>query len=164
MDLHTLQWIVSSLVAALVFVVTKLVRDGYKQGERDERALGLRRDVDAVRRDLDLLMRALFHRADMELLQKGRTWATMESPIHLGRVAVEAVMPFIDLFVPFYVAWKEQHSNGTEQELFYAILDRFDHLLVEKLCHPLGISQLGCVRLVLEVCKLEVAKHGSNRP
>lgn len=80
---------------------------------------------------------------------------------HLGQVAIEAILPFITEFMPFYRETKFKHPEMTDQEFFWKLEEKFGERVIEKICAPHKLTQLGCLIAILEVCKLEESKHGT---
>lgn len=82
-------------------------------------------------------------------------------PFHLGDVAVAAILPFIDEFIPFYAQTMKAKPGITDQEFFWLLEEKFGETVIEKICAPQQLSQLGCLVAILEVCKLEGGKHAT---
>jgi len=113
--------------------------------------------VKTVEDDVKLIKDSLFRRAQAELASKG--WGGFASPFHIGQVGVDAILPFITEFVPFYCNTKKEHPEMSDQEFFWLLEKNFGDVIIEKICAPQQLSQLGCLIAILEVCKLEGAKH-----
>lgn len=78
---------------------------------------------------------------------------------HIGEVAVAAILPFIDQFIPFYAQTKRENPGITDEEFFWKLEKTFGDTIIEKICAPNKLDQLGCLIAIMEVCKLQGGNH-----
>lgn len=149
-DLDLLVRALEILFVGLAAIVAYLIRHGYKQGQHDA-------EFSEVKRKVNVLMDSLVRRGSVELAIKrgpqGEEWATFQSPLHLGKMAVEAVLPFIDVFVPFYLDLKQTKPDITENEMVWLFEEKFGDFIVQKICVPNQLSSMGCLVAVVKVCE-----------
>lgn len=155
-DLNT----VLPVLVALLAILGPLFWFGHKIGVLDTQMTGLQEDIKGLRHDLDVARDAMWLRANAELVNKGK--ATMNSPIHLGKATVEAMLPFIALFIPFYLDMKHTNPAITDKEMFWKLEEKFGEEVMEKVCIAQGLDQLGCLVAILEICKQQEAQDGTT--
>jgi|SRR6266566_259653 len=115
----------------------------------------LESDILSNRRDINIIMSFLFNRAKTELVQTGL--ARMNSPIELKANCVEAVMPFLSKFIPFYVQVLKKYPNlqgdALDKQLFIEFEHAFGDFIVEKICIPMHVNQGACLLAIIKSCQ-----------
>ena len=107
------------------------------------------------RRDIDIIMSFLFNRAKTELVHTGL--AEMHSPIELKVNCIEAVMPFLGKFIPFYAQvlkkYPDLNGDALDKALFKEFEYAFGDFIVEKICIPMGVNQGACLLAIIKACQ-----------
>lgn len=153
--------VIISIVGGVIALFGTMFWVGHRQGVISTRIETLQGQMKRALEDIDLVKSSLIRRGKAELVSKG--WATFGSPIHLGQVAIEKILPFLQEFVPFYLNVKRENPNITDQEFIWKLEQQFGDKIIEKICAPEGLSNYGCLVAILEVCKLQGdggAPHG----
>lgn len=152
MDAHTIIAIISIVVVVLIALFGAVLKFGFNQGIQTEQ-------IKKIRHDLDLVMGGIFKRGQIELVNEGM--ASFGSPIHLGQVTVESLLPFVEEFIPFYMDTKRANPEMTDQQFFWLLEEKFGDKVMEKVCATQGLSNFGCLSAILEICKMKGDDHAT---
>jgi hypothetical protein len=116
------------------------------------------------RRDINIIMSFIWNRAKTELVNVGL--ASMNSPIELTVNCVEAVMPFLTKFIPFYATvlkkYPELHGEELDKALFMEFEEKFGGFIVEHICIPMGVNQGACLLAIIKSCQNSMKEWNSN--
>lgn len=152
METQAIIAVVGIIVVVLMAICGALVKFGFDQGRQTEQ-------IEKIRHDLDLVMSGIMNRGQMELVNKNM--ASFHSPFHLGQMSVEALLPFVEEFIPFYMDTKRANPEMTDQQFFWLLEEKFGNKVMEKICATQGLSNFGCLSAILEICKLKGDEHAT---
>lgn len=115
---------------------------------------------------VDVLYDFIFRRGKVEATQKG--WGTFNSPFEITVQGINAILPFLSEFLPFYAGLmaKRPHLDPrrgplgatAERELFFEFEKKFGDFILEKLCAPHQVSMGACIVSILKVCEENMAR------
>lgn len=157
MDAQVVVSIVSVIATAIIALFGAVFWFGVRMGSMGSKFDGLEEKVNIMGTELRQVREGLYHRGQAELAAKGLGF--FNSPFKLGELGVNAVLPFIEDFIPFYAQTKQANPEITDAQFMWLFEEKFGATILEKICAPEGLSNFGCIVAILDVCKMKEATH-----
>jgi hypothetical protein len=157
MDAQVIVSIVSVISAAIIALVGAVFWFGVRMGSLSSKVESMEKNMENIQRDMDQIQGGLFHRGQAELVAKNM--GSFHSPFQLGQLGVNAVLPFVEEFIPFYAQIKREQPEITDAKFMWLFEEKFGATILEKICAPEGLSNFGCIVAILDVCKMKEAER-----